>query len=52
MSDTATKGAEGESIRQKVADMMDYAEPFLEKFPRPEKGRKGMQDSQPKSECV
>lgn len=42
MSDTATKGAEGESIRQKVADMMDYAEPFLEKFPRPEKGYAGL----------
>lgn len=42
MSDTVTKGAEGESIRQKVADMMDYAEPFLEKFPRPEKGYAGL----------
>lgn len=42
MSDIATKGAEGESVRQKVADMMDYAEPFLENFPRPEKGYAGL----------
>lgn len=42
MSDNPTKGAEGESVRQKVADMMDYAEPFLERFPRPEKGYAGL----------
>ncbi len=42
MSDKPTKGAEGESVRQKVADMMDYAEPFLERFPRPEKGYAGL----------
>jgi hypothetical protein len=42
MSEQATKGAEGESVRRKVADMMDYAEPFLERFPRPEKGYAGL----------
>lgn len=42
MSDKPTKGAEGESVRQKVEDMMDYAEPFLERFPRPEKGYAGL----------
>ena len=42
MSDKPTKGAEGESVRQKVEDMMDYAEPFLERFPRPDKGYAGL----------
>ena len=42
MSDKPTKGAEGESVRQKVEDMMDYAEPFLDRFPRPEKGYAGL----------
>ena len=38
----AARGVEGESVRQKVADMMDYAEPFLDKFPRSEKGYAGL----------
>ncbi len=42
MHDAATRGAEGESVRQKIEDMMDYAEPILDKFPRPEKGYAGL----------
>lgn len=42
MSDDAVRGAEGESVRKKVVDLMDYAEPFLEKFPRSEKGYAGL----------
>ena len=38
----SARGVEGESVRQKVADMMDYAEPFLDKFPRSEKGYAGL----------
>ena len=42
MRNDATKGAERESVLTKVADAMDYIEPFLDKFPRPEKGYAGL----------
>ena len=38
----ATQGAEGESVLTKTEDAMDYIEPFLDKFPRPEKGYAGL----------
>ena len=42
MREDATKGAERESVLTKVSDAMDYIEPFLDKFPRPEKGYAGL----------
>lgn len=42
MRDEATKGAERESVLTKIEDAMDYIEPFLDKFPRPEKGYAGL----------
>ena len=38
----ATSGAERESVLTKLEDTMDYIEPFLDKFPRPEKGYAGL----------
>ena len=38
----ATRGAEKESVLTKISDMMDYSEPFLDKFPRPEKSYCGL----------
>ena len=42
MRDEATKGAERESVLTKIEDAMDYIAPFLDKFPRPEKGYAGL----------
>lgn len=38
----AVGGAEGESVRQKIADLMEYAGPVFERFPKPEKGYAGL----------
>ena len=40
--DEPVKGAEGQSVLTKIADLIDYAEPFIDKMPKTDKGREGL----------
>lgn len=42
MSEERTGGEDTGRVLQKLKDLMDYAEPQLDKFPRPEKGYAGL----------
>ena len=40
--DEPVKGAEGQSVLTKIGDLIDYAEPFIDKTPETDKGREAV----------
>lgn len=40
--DEPVRGAEGQSVLTKIADLIDYIEPFMDRMPRADKGHEGL----------